>query len=306
MTREEIIQMASMLGSRWQDCGETDIMLSCPAAPFAHAGGTDHRQSFGVQISHKGPSKCHCFTCQFGGNSLSTAFSRLQTVPDPVIEFVQKAESLNIRALLDRRGMTTRKTRKKVYDIETLVYSTMRDRKGDEYLLSRGLTRAEIDRYWLGYDNVTQRVTFPTRTRTEVVGCTGRSIAGAKNKYYKYPGSSGAILFGENFLDINRQEIILVEGPFDAIKASRALPNVLCLMGVSLTNKQLQRLLHFAEVVNIMLDGNEAGVLAEAKLGERLAQKVRVFVIETPEGKEPDDLTPREMHQLYRARKVFF
>ena len=46
------------------------LTLSCPLAPWTHAGGTDRRPSFGVRESN-GVSGVHCFSCGFKGGMLS-------------------------------------------------------------------------------------------------------------------------------------------------------------------------------------------------------------------------------------------
>jgi len=101
-------------------------------------------------------------------------------------------------------------------------------------------------------------------------------------KEYRFPSGfhKSQVLFNLNRARQDRgRNVIIVEGFFDAVKVYQAgHPNVVALMGSSLSDEQ-ERLLqkHFDHAV-LMLDGDEAGQRATATISNRLSGKMDVFV----------------------------
>lgn len=328
MLRDELIKLAYVLGTGYVKSGQ-NIQMACPNARISPAHrGRDTHYSFGVRVSAT-KSMCNCFTCHLRGD-IAWVFRRLHrcgAVDAKVAEYVENTERGDLASTIQRlaavreEGFIDKKeSRKDRRDISQFTKHCVSARSFvEKYLRARGVEDYEAEKYHIGCDRNGHRLTFPITTRVGgVVGCVGRLLLGKGPKYYKYEkfrkgeewlnytGLKKDVLLGECFLDITLQEVTLVEGPFDYIRASRMLPNVLCLNGLSLTEKQKERLLHFADEVTFMFDGDRAGDAAIGKLGRDLCRRTRVFVARLPAGKDPDSLLEDEIYRMYEnERKVY-
>jgi len=92
---------------------------------------------------------------------------------------------------------------------------------------------------------------------------------------------------------------VVVEGFFDCLRVHQAgYPNVVALMGVSLSDVQEQLLRERFPKLVLMLDGDEAGRRASQHLAARLRGNVSLSVVEVPSGRQPDQLSSEEMESL--------
>jgi len=138
----------------------------------------------------------------------------------------------------------------------------------------------------------------------DLTAYAGRAINGEEPKY-RFPAGfhKSQVLFTLNRAKQDRdRSVIIVEGFFDAVKVYQAgHPNVVALMGSSLSDEQ-ERLLqkHFDHAV-LMLDGDEAGQRATAVIRNCLAMKMHVSIITLQPGQQPDQLASKEMNQLLGA-----
>jgi DNA primase len=91
----------------------------------------------------------------------------------------------------------------------------------------------------------------------------------------------------------------VVEGFFDALRVHQSgYPNVVALLGASLSGAQEKLLLErFRELV-LMLDGDEAGRRAHRQLAGRLRGKVSLSLAEAPSGRQPDQLSSEEIDRI--------
>jgi DNA primase len=156
----------------------------------------------------------------------------------------------------------------------------------------------------LGYDDKRARMVFPVILPTgEIVGGTGRVLGDSKPKYYKYAADYNA-LFGEQFVDRDRQELVLVEGPLDAIVASRVLPNVCALQGLTMTAAKTQRVRKYADSVTLLFDSDPAGCAGVEAVGAKLCRKLRVFVALLASG-DPAEAAPAVLYDAFCRRTIY-
>ena len=312
MNEGEIIHLAYLLGSGYRRSG-MNVQFSCPNARYSPAHrGDDYHHSFGVMISH-GRSVCNCFACHLKGDLISVFYRLLKAgiVDEEVYGYVKTIEAGDLRATLEklqarRNGNHFREPKKKEFNVGTFS-RRCEGRRSDivGYLRSRGITEHEAQKYSLGFDPEAGRLTFPIFTRQGVVGCIGRSLNGREPKYYKYPALRDDVLLGENHLDVTLQELSLVEGPVDMIKTSRVVRNVLALNGLTLTPKQKERLLVYADEITLIFDGDEAGRSGLERIGKALCRRARVFVLVLPDGSDPGSLDEDALAKLYASRYIF-
>ena len=151
------------------------------------------------------------------------------------------------------------------------------------------------------YDTFINRVVIPIENlKGEVVGFTGRIFNGEDNTA-KYLNTKETEIFKKSSLLFNyhnaknyirdRKSVIVVEGNIDAIKMSaKGFKNVVALMGVALSNEQIDILKRLKVPVILMLDNDNAGEDATIKNGESLINSgVDTKVIRLSGAKDPDE-----------------
>jgi DNA primase len=185
------------------------------------------------------------------------------------------------------------------------------------YLSERQLTRRLAQRYGIGYcgddlcSDAPEPCTFPAGRRTciEIGRCryagriilpfscpNGRSFTArtmeseVEPKYLNPPGPKGRLLYG--WVGVQPEsEIVLVEGPFDALRLASYGLSALALMGISMTLTQLTLIASPRPVeVTVMLDANverEAVKIATNLLGVAGS----VYLAKLEGAKDPGDST---------------
>ena len=151
------------------------------------------------------------------------------------------------------------------------------------------------------YDTFINRVVIPIENlKGEVVGFTGRIFNGEDNTA-KYLNTKETEIFKKSSLLFNyhnaknyirdRKSVIVVEGNMDAIKMSaKGFKNVVALMGVALSNEQIDILKRLKVPVILMLDNDNAGEEATIKNSESLINSgVDTKVVRLSGAKDPDE-----------------
>lgn len=151
------------------------------------------------------------------------------------------------------------------------------------------------------YDTFINRVVIPIENlKGEVVGFTGRIFNGEDNTA-KYLNTKETEIFKKSSLLFNyhnaknyirdRKSVIVVEGNMDAIKMSaKGFKNVVALMGVALSNEQIDILKRLKVPVILMLDNDNAGEEATIKNGESLINSgVDTKIVRLSGAKDPDE-----------------
>ena len=151
------------------------------------------------------------------------------------------------------------------------------------------------------YDTFINRIVIPIENlKGEVVGFTGRIFNGEDNTA-KYLNTKETEIFKKSSLLFNyhnaknfireKRCVIVVEGNMDAIKMSaKGFKNVVALMGVALSNEQIDILKRLKVPVVLMLDNDNAGLEATVKNGEILINSgIDTSVVRLSGAKDPDE-----------------
>ena len=151
------------------------------------------------------------------------------------------------------------------------------------------------------YDTFINRIVIPIENlKGEVVGFTGRIFNGEDNTA-KYLNTKETEIFKKSSLLFNyhnaknfireKRCVIVVEGNMDAIKMSaKGFKNVVALMGVALSNEQIDILKRLKVPVVLMLDNDNAGEEATVKNGETLVSSgIDTRVVRLSGAKDPDE-----------------
>ncbi len=149
-------------------------------------------------------------------------------------------------------------------------------------------------------DTFANRIMIPiTNFNGQVVAFTGR-IYNEENTA-KYINSRETSIFKKSHILFNyhnakkmireANEVIVVEGNMDAIMlSSKGLKNVVALMGVALSNEQINELKKMRVPVVLMLDNDNAGLEATKELGQKLIDaQIPTKVVRLTGAKDPDE-----------------
>ena len=195
------------------------------------------------------------------------------------------------------------------------------------YLLDRGISRRTARRFGLGFcedwlcPEAPSACRFPEKSKTcielrrcryagrvilPIVCPAGRSFtarsffASDDLRYLNPPAPKGRLLFGWQSV-VPEGELVVVEGPFDALRlAVFGLPAV-AVMGLTLSPQQRSLLFQVkASSITVMLD---SGIEAEAQAmaSSLLAVTEKVYVARLPEGLDPGE---SDHEQVWTALKI--
>lgn len=172
---------------------------------------------------------------------------------------------------------------------------------------TRGLPASVVERFRLGFDPFSNRLTLPLRDmHGRVLGTTYRRLDDQTPKYLhpkRFP--IGRHLYGAWLLDEQRK-VALVEGQVDAVRCWSARVPALSMMGSRLTRDQVKVLQRCGIThVVLMLDNDNAGVKGTLSVYETL----RGSGIRVTAGwyrnywyvKDPDGLTPARLRKMYHS-----
>jgi DNA primase len=154
----------------------------------------------------------------------------------------------------------------------------------------RGLTTRTIQ-YW-GLAQSANGIYIPLfDSRGRTCGYSIRRFDG-KPKYENAYGIGKALPFG---LHQNKQDIIdqgfafVVEGQMDCISLwQKSYKNCIALMGSSMTEQQAMSILAVISNLTLVMDGDEAGRVAAAKIKRQWQNVFDIRIFELPEG-DPDE-----------------
>jgi DNA primase len=179
------------------------------------------------------------------------------------------------------------------------------------YVRSRGIKEATAKYFGVGFfpgrGSMNGRVVIPINNeRGELIAYAGRSIDATEPKY-KIPAGfqKSVVLFNlDRVLAHARDQqagtdlVIVVEGFFDCMKVFQAgVPNVIALMGSSMSDAQETFLCQFMRVI-LLLDGDDAGRAGAQAIAHRLIHRTFVKVVDLPDGKQPDQLSSDELKRI--------
>jgi DNA primase len=186
----------------------------------------------------------------------------------------------------------------------------LRDLNGDHpYLVERGLTVPTIKTFGIGFCSrglMRGRFAIPIHDeRGDLVAYAGRAVDGAlpdeKGKYRLPDGfKKSLVLFNLHRAAEHAERcLIVVEGFFDCFKVHQAgFPNVVALMGSTLSESQEQLILAHAERLALFLDGDDAGTKCLREFYARLRRRLYLREIHLEPGEQPDQFTEDRIREL--------
>jgi len=170
------------------------------------------------------------------------------------------------------------------------------------------------------YDTFRNRLLFTiSDIQARPIGFGGRVLDDTLPKYINSPESpiyrKSEVLFGINLARqaMREQEgVIVVEGYFDHLALHQAgVHHAVATCGTALTGEHLKLLQRYAGKVSTLFDSDSAGAKATCRAMELLlGGALPAFVIELPQGDDPDSYLKREgsaafADRVSRARPIF-
>lgn len=173
-----------------------------------------------------------------------------------------------------------------------------------DYLRRRGLNPRQISHLWGGRGigiagRLSWRIYLPITQDGRLVSWTTRTIGDSEPRYLTCPAGDEIvahqeILYGE---DLAQQSIIVVEGPFDALRIG---PGAVACLGLSFSHAQIERIARYP-VRAICFDNEPEAQRRARKLAETLSVLPGETHLVTLDAKDPGSASRREIRQLRRA-----
>lgn len=168
-----------------------------------------------------------------------------------------------------------------------------------EYMRSRGFDPGTLDKWDVGVDPVSSRVTIPVRQRNgDLIGFKARSIDPEQNPKYLVLGDRkgwkprygfptyevSESLLGSHMVADAVPELVLVEGELDAIALHMYGIKAVAFGGGNMSEWQVHKVQEMADSVVIFMDWDDAGIKATDSMAEKLHPHMRVRVVGEHEG----------------------
>jgi len=184
------------------------------------------------------------------------------------------------------------------YDFAPSITSFSSNNAIHYYLNERGIDAEMVSKFNLRYSQVMQRLVFPLYTETGAdCGWVARDITGTH--YLRYLNSSGLkkskILYGIN-LHWNRDSVVLVEGPVDAIKCHKV--GGVALLGKSISVEQRNILLSLSSLRRVYIGIDPDQPICAREVGHTLAPFFEVYLVNFDSYRDLGDRKTFEVERL--------
>lgn len=226
--------------------------------------------------------RCHCFSCGadydifdvvaidtgLSGKELFNYVYQMYQIP---VEYEHESSNSHVKNNFEISKKKTEKPESLLGFFEKCHENVQKT----DYWKKRGLSKATVDAYNLGYWVEKQRFVIPTGEFSYNARATWD--ADKKERYLKPKGTYE--LFNLKAIEIAEQPVFVVEGEFDALSVIEA-GGVAVALGSSGSMKFLEYLKSCKPKFPLILclDNDDAGIKAQEKLGEELTKKGIEFV----------------------------
>jgi DNA primase len=276
MDEQGLRQILTLMGATNFKSVGSNLMCSCPFAPYAHKNGTDKYPSFSIATSSYGTSKWQCFTCKRSGKKTISLLYALKdytgswndTLHEMIKDAEQKSFISRIKKMPSYSQVISRNKKiiaqKAVDDYFVQGYEAKFDIKDyqdileeiPQYALDRGITIDQARKWKIGFHKKMTPVRLFFTILDEwgkMVGWSGRMIGDGHPKYYhvKYMKKE-KYLYGEHLIDRDNRTGYLMEGFMDVLNLDRiGLRNCVAIMGSSMSPMQVEKCVKFFDRVII-------------------------------------------------------
>lgn len=256
VVRNSLEELAKRLQLRKVKIRGAEIHASCPF-PEKHFKGKDTHPSFSINVD-KGVY--NCFACGSSGTIEELVAELLDISIPAAFETLQEwgFDKLN----RELREKELEHERPEILPEGLLLYY---DKVEDDF--------AEI---YSGIVDDQECLIYPVRrTDGKLVGAMARSI---KDRWHKAMWNipKKLYLYGEDLVQ-HEEPIVIVEGPGDTIALRKSgVNNVVALMGVNISNEQVEKLLSLSSHFIVWLDKDRSGAKGMHSIWEKMDNRADV------------------------------
>jgi len=239
------------------------------------------------------------------GKKLDFLFKKINT-PNSKLQELQSFLSYNItpksEVIENNKKVELPKEYKPLFNINP---KDLTARQALNYLKSRGLSLIDILKYQIGYcesGRYTNKIIIPNYSATgELNYFIARSFVEGDSKKFDAPSiDKNSIIGFENLINWNL-ELIICEGPFDAIAIKR---NAIPLYGKSIS-KSLKIKLFNEQVKKIYLALDTDALKTTIKISEELLNMGKILYLVNLDGKDPSEIGSEHFTELIQQSKEF-
>lgn len=333
MDEHSIRSVLQILGSQKIRRSGHNVMGTCPLAPYTHASGQDKNPSFTMKVNPGGDSPWHCFACQQSGTAKGLIYKIKEAgggFNDEAYRVIKLEMDGSLGAMFGKLGSWDDQRKKKTTGVAVGMdwvvegYEANFDIKDFEhmlqtvpkYVINRGVTIEQTNRWQLGFDKERQRLFIPIFSEDgKMIGHSARALYPEQEPKYMHAENMrrDKYLYGEHLVDKTNRLGGIVEGFMDVWALERfGLGNCLATMGVGCSYLHVDKLAKWFDTVMIFphndppgQDGRSPGDVMASEYGERLKDKgVKVLVAPKVEGKkDPGDWTADDFMWVFGILK---
>lgn len=281
------------------------IMCSCPNS--LHKGGKENHASCGILKKDEGDKKAgwvHCFACGYT-KSFDEMISDVMGVRDD--------GEYGRQWLLDNFINVDDNSRELNFDFERTEQKEEQHFVSDEeldqfrwshpYWAKRKIDEQTCIKFDLGYDRATNSITMPCWDYYDrCIGVTRRTVVG---KSFHLPEGVTKPIYLMNFaIKEGWKEVCLCESQINALYLNSLGYHACACFGTG-SQQQAEDIIKFGiRSLVFCFDGDNAGRKGMNRMLHKLNGKILCSYIEVPEGKDVNDLSPEEIHELMKNKKL--
>jgi DNA primase len=285
----DVIKLLDVLKIDYKSAGTDNVRIYCLNAQ-QHNNGIDSDPSLQIHI-HTGVM--HCFSCGYKGYITTLVKKHLNLADDmDVLYFMHQfalGESLDTSRLTTRTSTGNAEKKEENKEIE---YPKHRSAINNPYLIGRGFSNKEIEKWNIGIINDTNPkfmrnngwIYIPIYQDGELKNYFLRNPFGKDKIYGPFPKKT--LLAGYDKIT-NYDKIYVLEGIFKAMAFKKTRSQAVASLGNQLSKKQIALLKKFKTVV-IVPDNDSAGFVL-VKTAKPLMYNVDLRVCELPLNKKDAD-----------------
>lgn len=292
--REEVRARSSTIFADVKD-GAEDVMITCPW----HAHGREHHPSCGVFKGKKNGDDAgivHCFAC-----------GKSSTLPKTIAFLLtgEEDEYYGLNWLRERYGGMTDVTKREgialfpqAGESKDTAHPEVLDafRYYHPYMFKRKLTREVIDKFDIGYDAKTDCITFPVWDETGNLQFICRHAVDRHDFYM--PKGVDKPVYLLNFIPADCRTVIVCESCINALYLWSLGKPAVALLGTG--SAYQYDILEKTAIRKFILafDGDDAGRHGRERYITRMGKDKIITYYDLPQGKDIDDLSPKEVNSL--------
>jgi len=243
-----------------------------------------------------------CWICDYRGNNLFRLVKRYGSFLQRQ-EWEKYSNTIDISSSLEELLFTEEEQEEEVVLKLPKEFTSLANRnlplsalEAKKYLQSRGITQADILRWKIGYckkGEYKDRIIIPSFNNDGKVNYFVARSYGREWPPYKNPNVSKDIIFNQLYIDF-KNDLVLVEGAFDAVKADNAVP----ILGSSLRedSKLFQEIVKWDTTVYVALDP-DAEKKAMKLIKSLLLYGVEVYKVDVTGYKDVGEMTREEFQK---------